>query len=143
MSLEDKDLLGLVVDIFIYCSLIITFIYLFIYGLDNYYIKGFSRYRFTQRIIRESVFWLTHLLFRLYFGLLYKRCGLFYFYFILLMITLFSFILSFLSFILFLNFTLFYLYDFKLSQIKYSRTLQLLTPVLLFLVVVIFLYINI
>lgn len=40
-----------------------------------------------------------------------------------------SYLLSFLSFILFLNFTLFYLDGFKLSQNKYIRTLQILTPI--------------
>ena len=58
------------------------------------------------------------------------------------MITLLSYLLSFLSFILFLNFTLFYL-DFKLSKNKYIRTLQILTPIWLLLVVFIFLYLNI
>lgn len=59
------------------------------------------------------------------------------------MITLLSYLLSFLSFILFLNFTLFYLDDFKLSQNKYIRTLQILTPIWLLVVVVIFFYLNI
>ena len=59
------------------------------------------------------------------------------------MITLLSYLLSFLSFILFLNFTLFYLDDFKLSKNKYIRTLQILTPIWLLLVVFIFLYLNI
>ena len=59
------------------------------------------------------------------------------------MITLLSYLLSFLSFILFINFTLFYLDDFKLSQNKYIRTLQILTPIWLLLVVVIFFYLNI
>lgn len=59
------------------------------------------------------------------------------------MITLLSYLLSFLSFILFLNFTLFYLEDFKLSQNKYIRTLQILTPIWLLVVVVIFFYLNI
>ena len=59
------------------------------------------------------------------------------------MITLLSYLLSFLFFILFINFTLFYLDDFKLSQNKYIRTLQILTPIWLLLVVFIFLYLNI
>ena len=45
------------------------------------------------------------------------------------MITLLSYLLSFLFFILFINFTLFYLDDFKLSQNKYIITLQILTPI--------------
>ena len=59
------------------------------------------------------------------------------------MLILFSYLLYFLSFILFINFTLFYLDDFKLSQNKYIRTLQILTPIWLLLVVVIFFYLNI
>ena len=59
------------------------------------------------------------------------------------MLILLYYLLSFLSFILFLNFTLFYLDDFKLSQNKYIRTLQNLTPIWLLLVVVIFFYLNI
>ena len=59
------------------------------------------------------------------------------------MVTLLSYLLSFLSFILFLNFTLFYLDDFKLSQNKYIRTLQILTPIWLLLVIFIFFYLNI
>ena len=59
------------------------------------------------------------------------------------MITLLSYLLSLLSFILFLNFTLFYIDYFKLSQNKYIRTLQNFTPIWLLLVVFIFLYLNI
>lgn len=59
------------------------------------------------------------------------------------MLILLSYLLSFLSFILFLNFTLFYLDDFNLSQNKYIRILQILTPIWLLLQVVIFFYLNI
>ena len=59
------------------------------------------------------------------------------------MIWFLSYFLSFLSFIIFLNFTLFYLDDFNLSLNKYIRTLQILTPIWLLLVVVIFFYLNI
>ena len=45
------------------------------------------------------------------------------------MLILLYYLLYFLSFILFLNFTLFYLDDFKLSQNKYIKTLQILTPI--------------
>ena len=54
-----------------------------------------------------------------------------------------SYLLSFLSFIIFLNFTLFYLDGFKLSRNKYIRTLQILTPIWLLFVIVIFIYLNI
>ena len=50
--------------------------------------------------------------------------------------------ISFLSFIFFLNFTLFYLDDFKLSQNKYIRTSQIITPISLLLVMVILFYLN-
>ena len=59
------------------------------------------------------------------------------------MLILLYYLLYFLSFILFLNFTLFYLDDFKLSQNKYIKTLQILTPIWLLLVVVIYFYLNI
>ena len=60
------------------------------------------------------------------------------------MTILISYLLSFLSFILFLNFTLFYLDDFKLSQkSKALWILQILTPIWLLLVIVIFFYLNI
>ena len=51
--------------------------------------------------------------------------------------------LSFLSFIIFLNFTLFYLDDFKLSENKFLRYLQILIPIWLLFLVVIFFYLNI
>jgi hypothetical protein len=54
-----------------------------------------------------------------------------------------SFILSLLTFILFLNITLWYLDDFSLSKNKYIKFLQVLTPLWLILFTVILIYFNI
>lgn len=52
-------------------------------------------------------------------------------------------ITTFLSFILFVNFTLFYMDDFKLSENKYIRLFQILTPVWLLLFVYTLFYLDI
>ena len=52
-------------------------------------------------------------------------------------------ILSLLSYFLFLNIVIFYMDDFALSNNKYIRTSQILTPIWLLLIAVIFFYLNI
>lgn len=59
------------------------------------------------------------------------------------MINLIYYLLSLLSFIIFISFVLFYLYNFKLSQYKFIRCLQILTPILLILNLIILFYLNI
>jgi hypothetical protein len=51
-----------------------------------------------------------------------------------------SFIISFLSYILVFNFVFFYLDDFKLSQNRYIRFSQILSPLLLVLFIILFYY---